>query len=225
MSTYKSDDGFVWDKGAQFFTVRSKEFEEATRSWKAVEWCRGFNGNDGYPRYRGADGMRSIVEEIVKSIPEAVIQQKKKVVSIEKKDDCLKVLLEDGSSHMCKEVVLTSPMHQSLEMCKSLDFPEKKELEKIAYDKTISLQVSLSKESKIQKPGAIQKPMESIHIICDNKRKGISKENSVTIHCDPEFSEQHFNDNEKDIERMVLQKTTKYFEEDSVISVSVHKWR
>jgi predicted NAD/FAD-dependent oxidoreductase len=36
-----------WDVGAQFFTVRSEEMQEAVQGWKKEEWCRGFVGEFG----------------------------------------------------------------------------------------------------------------------------------------------------------------------------------
>jgi len=168
--------------------------------------------------------MRSIIEEIVKTVS-CEIQQQKKVVSVKKESDHLKVLMVDGSFVMCKNVVITSPVAQSLDMVKDLKFEEKEELEKVKYAKTISLQVAMKEKSRIPTPGAIQKPIESIHIICDNKQKGISTKHAVTIHCDPKFSDDHFESSEEEIERIVLEKTEELVPKESVLSVSIQRWR
>jgi predicted NAD/FAD-dependent oxidoreductase len=57
--------GAVFDTGAQFFTVRTPEFQAFVDRWirdgVVREWCRGFGPEpDGYPRYIGTDGMDAI---------------------------------------------------------------------------------------------------------------------------------------------------------------------
>ncbi|HTH04524.1 MAG TPA: FAD-dependent oxidoreductase, partial [Ilumatobacteraceae bacterium] len=57
----------VFDTGAQFFTVRTPEFQAVVDAWitrgVAREWCRGFGPEpDGFPRYIGVDGMAAIAE-------------------------------------------------------------------------------------------------------------------------------------------------------------------
>ena len=57
----------VFDTGAQFFTVRTPEFQVEVDAWiargVAREWCRGFGPEpDGFPRYIGVDGMAAIAE-------------------------------------------------------------------------------------------------------------------------------------------------------------------
>jgi predicted NAD/FAD-dependent oxidoreductase len=58
-----ADEG-TFDVGAQFFTVRSKEFEEAANSFQKHVWCDGFNAVDGHPRFACQNGMRAIAVEL-----------------------------------------------------------------------------------------------------------------------------------------------------------------
>jgi renalase len=69
MATRRVGDGW-FDHGAQFFTVRSERFQRLVSSWLesdiVEEWSRGFadakgtQNEDGYPRYRGSEGMASV---------------------------------------------------------------------------------------------------------------------------------------------------------------------
>ena len=57
----------VFDTGAQFFTVRTAEFQAQIDAWIARgiarEWCLGFGPEpDGFPRYIGVSGMAAIAE-------------------------------------------------------------------------------------------------------------------------------------------------------------------
>ena len=60
--------GATYDHGAQFFTVRTEPFEHRVAGWIergwVAEWCRGFGEVDGYPRYRGVGGMRSLAAQL-----------------------------------------------------------------------------------------------------------------------------------------------------------------
>ena len=53
-----------FDHGAQFFTTRSTLFSltvaSAVEGGAVVEWTNGFGDADGYPRWRGSEGMTSL---------------------------------------------------------------------------------------------------------------------------------------------------------------------
>jgi len=61
LATKQLGGGADADYGAQFFTARSKEFKAAVATWladgTAREWCRGFGGGDGHPRFAARNGM------------------------------------------------------------------------------------------------------------------------------------------------------------------------
>ncbi|HKH58940.1 MAG TPA: FAD-dependent oxidoreductase, partial [Rubrobacter sp.] len=77
MATRRVGEG-NFDLGAQFFTVRSERFAGLVEDWLgagvATEWTRGFADSegrpneDGYPRYRGAEGMTSIPKYISRGL-------------------------------------------------------------------------------------------------------------------------------------------------------------
>ena len=63
----------VFDTGAQFVTVRTREFQSLVDAWIATgvvrEWCRGFGPEpDGFPRYIGTTGMASIAEALANDV-------------------------------------------------------------------------------------------------------------------------------------------------------------
>lgn len=64
LATKQLGGGANADYGAQFFTARSKEFRAAVATWLAEgtvrEWCRGFGGGDGHPRFVARNGMAEL---------------------------------------------------------------------------------------------------------------------------------------------------------------------
>ena len=68
----------TFDHGAQFFTVRTEPFERRVAEWLdrgwVAEWCRGFGEIDGYPRYRGVGGMRSLAEKLAGDLGDQGVQ-------------------------------------------------------------------------------------------------------------------------------------------------------
>ena len=79
---------FRYDYGAQFFTVRSKEFGDQVSEWEMKKlvkvWCNGFENNDGHNRYMSTNGMRDLLGNISSGLK---IQQNQKVTKIEYFDD------------------------------------------------------------------------------------------------------------------------------------------
>ena len=62
-------EGARLDHGAQFFTVRTDEFQQHVDRWTAdglvYEWCRGFSADgDGYPRYAVRGGMNALAKHL-----------------------------------------------------------------------------------------------------------------------------------------------------------------
>src|SRR5829696_7187424 len=77
MRTDLLDEG-VFDHGAQFFTVRDERFEEMVQGWVsagvAEVWTHGFadasgeKQEDGYPRYKGTEGMTAVAEHLARGL-------------------------------------------------------------------------------------------------------------------------------------------------------------
>jgi renalase len=94
----------VFDTGAQFFTVRTPEFQAQVDAWiargVAREWCRGFPPEpDGFPRYIGVEGMAAIAESTAEGL-----------------DVRLDVTVDDVDALDAEAVVVTSPSDDYDEM-------------------------------------------------------------------------------------------------------------
>src|ERR671920_152851 len=112
-----------FDLGAQFFTVRGARFSDLVEGWLeagvAAEWTRGFAdaegrpNEDGYPRYRGAEGMTSIPKYISRDLD---VRTGERVVSVDGGDAGWVAMCESGLRVAGDALVLAVPVPQALDL-------------------------------------------------------------------------------------------------------------
>ena len=175
----------TFDHGAQFFTVRSPEFAALMAEWPVREWCRGFSGEDGHPRFIAPGGMNSIAAQLAQGLDVRCEVQVTKLAAVMEGFDA---------------AILTAPVPQSLAM---LDQPVP-ELAAIEYDRCLAVMLR-GVAGEIPSPGAIQiVDGEPVSWMADNHQKGVSAEpGAVTIHAGPAFSWQHWETPEEEVVRLL----------------------
>lgn len=119
MATRRIGQG-VFDSGAQFFTVRDPAFARLVEAWQVGgivhEWSRGFataGGEyepDGHPRYRGKQGMISIIDHLSAGLD---VRTGEAVGAVEPWNAKWRVLLDDGIALTAASIILTPPVPQS----------------------------------------------------------------------------------------------------------------
>ncbi|MEM8857250.1 MAG: FAD-dependent oxidoreductase [Chloroflexota bacterium] len=224
-----SDDGQTRaDHGAQFFTVRDKDFKQWVDDWiKAgvvAEWCRGFSGQDGHPRFRGTGGMTAVAKHLAGDLD---VRTKAKVVSIKQKDRAWSIVTDNNQQFACQNLIVTSPVPQSLALLK-VELPQlnQRALEAIRYHQCFAVMALLSEKSNVAKPGGIQVRGPIIDWIGDNYQKGISAETTITIHSSPEFTQKHLDDDRQKVGQMLIEAAHEagYFDQNIVSDYQVHRW-
>ena len=207
--------GARFDHGAQFFTVRNERFENLVDGWlaqgAAAEWTRGFadaEGNvnpDGHPRYRGSEGMTSIPKHLAANLD---VRTGERVVRVDQDGDGWTVACESGLSVSANALLLTAPVPQSLALAESSNYrlPDsaRGQLEEISYDPCLAVMVLLDGEPPVPEPGGVQIKGEPLDWIGDNATKGISGRPALTIHGGPQWSREHYEDDEAEITRALL---------------------
>lgn len=202
--------GGTFDHGAQFFTVREDRFERLVKGWLeagvAREWTRGFAdasgemNEDGYPRYRGAEGMSSIPKHLAHGLD---VRTGERAVEVNARGGGWEVVCDSGLRATADVLMLTAPAPQSLELIHSgnFDLPAdaRRRLEEISYDPCLALMVALDTPDIVPEPGGVQIKDEPLDWIGDNHRKGISADPAVTIHAGPRWSREHYSDDEDEI--------------------------
>ncbi len=219
------------DHGAQFFTVREPEFQKWVDGWleekSAAEWCKGFSGRDGYPRYRGMQGMTTMAKQMAQSLP---VQTQTKVTNIDQDGQTWQITTESGDEFTANQLLLTPPVPQSLTLLDSgnvtLPSAERQALEAVQYDPCFAVMLVLNSPSSIPVPGGVQVRGEVIDWIGDNQQKGISEQPSVTIHGSPAFTRQHLNDDRTEVGNRLVDaaQAAGYLNRDDIESMQVHRW-
>jgi renalase len=227
-----------FDHGAQFFTVRGERFAGLVEDWLragvATEWTRGFAdaegrpNKDGYPRYRGAEGMASIPKYISRGLD---VRTGERAVWVDVGDDGWEVACKSGSRVAGNALVLTAPVPQALDLASSGSYrlPDgaRRHLEAVSYSPCLALMILLDGSIGVPVPGGMQIKGEPLDWIGDNRHKGISEAPAVTVHAGPEWSRSHFEDDETEItESMISRAGARLGAElaPAVIETSLARW-
>ena len=211
------------DHGAQFMTVRSTTFEAQMRDWEsrglAQVWCHGFNGDDGHPRWVGANGMNSLAKDLATGLDVRVDHL---VFSCTREHDRWVVTIDDGQRFESDVLILTAPVPQSFSLVfETVDLP--RQLMASEPHRTIGLLAVLDGPSALQAPGAEQDPSEEISFIADNAMKGISPVPAITLHASPAWSAAHWDDD--DLLDQLLELAQPWLGASAVVDAQVKKWR
>lgn len=231
--------GGAFDHGAQFFTVRSERFEGLVNDWisagAAAEWSRGFpnaegeGGNDGHPRYRGVDGMTGIPKYLARDLD---VRTGEKVIEVREGGEGWRITCESGLVASGSALVMTPPAPQALALVESggyaLDEEVRLALESIAYDPCVALMASLDGPTGVPEPGGVQIKGEPLDWIGDNKQKGVSDEPAITVHGGPDWSRDHYGDEDAATVEALISLASEHLGLDlapKVRETSLHRWR
>lgn len=220
----------VFDHGAQFFTIRHAEFRAQVDAWLAegsvVEWTRGFNKEDGHPRYRGREGMTSPAKSLAASLDVQLEQHVTKVTSF---DWRWHVFTRQGAHYQADALVLTLPIPQALALLDHspvpVPRPERSALEAIRYEPTIAVLARLDTPPNLPAPGVVRQPGNGIAWLADNQQKGISPVPAVTIHATHGFSRAHFEDDRTAVAEQLLAAAGRWLPRETVVAVDTQFWR
>lgn len=217
----------VLDHGAQFFTVRSDEFGAMVNGWVADgiahEWCRGFSGDDGHPRYVGSQGMTGIAKHLARGLD---VRTSHLAFSLSETTTGWTLVTDDGAHHEADAVVLTAPLPQSFSLMFSAGLEMPDDLRTIDYDRTLGLLAVVdSGNHAVAPPGGMQDPDDVFSFVADNRAKGVSDVHALTFHANPAWSLEHFDLDTDEIHRRLLEATAPWIGDAVVLESQPKKWR
>lgn len=218
----------VFDHGAQFFTVRNPEFQTQVDSWLSSgvvrEWCRGFESEDGHPRYVGTTGMTALAKDLAAGHD---VRTNTLVFSLTTSDNGWIVTTDDGVAHSADAVILTAPLPQSFSLMFSAGVEMPEDLRTIDYDRTLGLLVTLLSADghTVPAPGGLQYPDDVFSFIGNNSSKGISSSTALTFHANPEWSREHFELPTDQIGAELMAAAQRWIGKSIVVHREVKKWR
>jgi renalase len=228
--------GGVFDYGAQFFTTRDSRFRTFVEQWqresKAELWAYRFESsigsphNCGHPRFRGRPDMATIPQSLAAGLN---VQVNSQIVSSGVVDGRWTLVSKSGIKYVGDALILTPPVPLAL---KTLDadsyiLPTEvdRTLRSVQYQPCIALMLSMSEESAIPEPGALQIESERIRWLADNQQKGISPLRvAVTIHATPAFSRTYWNAPDSEVTALLYEEVANYLH-GAVLGQKVYRWK
>lgn len=224
-----------FDHGAQYFTNYAPQFKPLLDNWLTAgivkEWSHGFHSSDGMPhfnatpRYVGAQGMTAVPKYLAQGLD----LHTGVAITTLNWDSTFVATAQDGRQFSAESILLTPPVPQSLALIDSgniaLPSDLRHQLAQIEYDPCFAVLASLGSPSRLPPPGGVWPVYpEPISWIADNQQKGVSALPAITIHAGPQFSRDHFEDDQDDVARQLIAAADDLIGAE-VIAYQVQRWR
>lgn len=221
----------VLDHGAQFFTTRGDRFVDVTKqaveAGVVAEWCRGFGSPDGYPRYRGAQGMTSLAKWLGRDLD---VQLAVEAHHLAAADGRVQFVGADGAVLAeGDDAIVTAPIPQMLALFDrgtiKLGHDIAHALKSTDYFATLALLAIVDGQTKVAEPGGMQFDDGPFTFIADNQRKGISPVQALTFHAEHDYSKRRFDDDGDEVHAELLEMAAPWIGDATVVDSQLKKWR
>lgn len=227
------------DLGAQFFTVRTSEFEHWSKQWLAAglikPWATGWSNASltditatTYPRYIVRQGMVKLAEYLARPL---TVKTNACVQQVQQVNDTWQITTVDGRRYVCQALLLTPPVPISLQLLKmghtQLTPGDQTTLQQVTYDPCLVALFHVEGGTKLPGLGTIQLPHAPIRYIVDNRSKGISPQAAIiTVQTSVDFSRQLWNlPDEQALAQIEAEIQTYLNPESNIIEAQLHRWR
>ncbi|WLR57877.1 NAD(P)/FAD-dependent oxidoreductase [Guptibacillus hwajinpoensis] len=227
LATRRIGDGRA-DHGAQFFTVRTDQFQQFVDEWEQNQWISRWFG-DKHARYKATNGMNQLVKNLASGVPH---QLNSKVERIERAEEEYVVISEEGERVQASLVILTPPAPQTLQLLEASDVQlsdqSLQSLNQITFDPAIVGLLTLKKEEETRLPPEGHKDSDlpdGIERVVDNREKGISDERIITVYGTPDFSKSFYHHEDEAVLSEMLKKIDHLLPLESLVSQQLKRWR
>ncbi len=228
------------DHGAQFFTVRTPEFEVIVNQWMdeklvflwSVGWSDGSQQSDQaigqHPRYAVRGGMNQLAKYLAQALD---VRVNTRLTKITRETDGWRAEDEAGNVFMSQALILTPPVPQSLDVLRTggtdLAATDLEQLEKIRYAPCLAGLFWIDGVTHFPKTGGVQLQNATLSWLSDNQRKGISPEAALlTAHANPDYSQLNW---ETPPEKVMVDLTTEiqpFLANDAqILEAQYKRWR
>ncbi|PYZ92176.1 deoxyribodipyrimidine photolyase [Salipaludibacillus keqinensis] len=199
MATRRIENGRA-DHGAQFFTVRSTELQQLTEEWLENKWVERWFGED-YPRYRGTEGMNSLVKKLAEGLP---LELEEKVLRINRSGSTVSLTTQNDKEFSSDAVIVTAPVPQALQLLhdSSISLPShtKSALESLQFKPCFVGLLTLNESISIGKEGIISSGLpHGVDKIVANDQKGISPTSILSVYMTGDWSSARFEEKDEDV--------------------------
>jgi renalase len=219
-SATRSINGAKVDHGAQYFTVRDKDFQKQVDIWlekKHLEiWSRGFHRltdkgleapTSEHPRYVFPNGMNTIGKLLGEG---SNIRTQTKVTRLRKKESHWLVLSGSGETFEAHTVILNMPAEQALALC-TFDLGSiHNQLQGVVMEPCFALMLGYDK-SFLPSWQGVQVDVSSspvAWIARDSSKRTSFNETVLVAHSTPAFAREHFDEDLEAVKTKLLASLT-----------------
>jgi len=227
------------DHGAQFFTVRTPQFQTWVERWLdaglVYQWSTGWSDGsiateppDGYPRYAVQGGMNALAKHVAHGLE---IEVGVRLASVGPTTGGWQAQAENGQNYRSRAVILTPPVPQSLALLQAgqthLSPGDYQALAAIEYAPCLAGLFWVEGPVELPPPGAVQQSNAPVSWIADNQRKGISPEAKIiTVHAGPDYSRHHWESPQNEIMATLRAALHPYLAPTTTIAAAqLKRWR
>lgn len=215
-------DQCTFDHGAQFYKLRqtTQLLHQLCSSQNSSRLWFHENNND---HFVGTRGMTSIAKCLSHSLN---IQLNQRAITLKLSDGLWTLITEDNSYCECKNLILTAPLPQSLELLNNNSIVYNQDLSMIGYHSALVFLI----ERPITLTNVLKKPYSEINndkifSISDQKSKGLSNKEAWTVTMSPQWSAQYFNCNDEEILSYGLSALQSLIPDLTYEKIQLKKWK
>lgn len=224
----RRDENATYDHGAQFYRVKKTDPSmwdlPLVQNQIVLTWFK-----QEESEYRAASkGMTQISKFLATDLE---IKFNEKVMSIDQTANAhLKVHCESGKIFEAQQVFITSPLPQSLMILKSSEIEYPNSLDSIQYAKALVGLFELKISGNQVLPFTYEQNINSaIYSISNQQSKSVSVVPAATVVMTPEWSEDHFENNENEtlllISKLFQESMASKGIEVALVKSQLKKWR
>ncbi|TCI21731.1 deoxyribodipyrimidine photolyase [Exiguobacterium sp. SL-9] len=196
LATRRIGDGKA-DHGAVYFTVRGEALKQDVADWQTKGWVNVWY-TDPYPRYVAVDGMNALAKRLADGL---TVQLNERAETITIGDDQVRVQT-DVTTRQYDRLLITSPLPQTLDLL--ADLPVDTALHGLTYAPTFVGLFEFANEASIGPDGIRDTDLvPGLLKVINNRQKGISATELVSIYMDESWSEEWYDRTDEDTLREI----------------------
>ena len=219
----------TFDHGAQFFTVRTSEFDAQVTEWRERGlvriWNRGFDRPDGHPRYVAVPGMNGLAKDLARGTIVETGEMAFRLSLDPGERWPVGVMTDDGALRRADAVIVGCPLPQAFSLLLTTGVDLADGPFHAEYDRTAALLVHLDRPVDLGPSGGVQQPDDVFSFIGDNADKGISSVPALTFHARPQWSEDHWGLDRAALEAELRGEAARWLDGASVVAAQIKRWR
>ena len=235
--------GTSFDSGAQFFTVRSREFGDLVTRWTDEGcpirvWGHGLarsrhvddgpdaadTSGDGHPRHVVAGGMNVLASHLSRELD---VHPSEAVRAIAPCEEGWEVVT-NRTRITAASLILTAPVPESLALLDAggtvLPPPTHERLAAIRYAPCLALLITVDRTLDLPPPGGVQLAEGPVQTLGDNQAKGASNAPSLTVHLRGDISARRFDEPPGHVAADVLRWIHPWLRGAAVTGWQVKRW-